>query len=946
MADGSPQDVDVNRSFVTPKKRRHPEVSKDAVRVAIRIRIFNTGEKEREEEQVVHCQSSSSSAVADTIILQTPGTELAEDDSKNTNKFTFDWVLPGETTQLTAYEHLGQAVVDSVSEGFHGCVFAYGQTGSGKSHTIFGNLHDPEQQGMMPRICESLFTELRQGTSQFSVKFSYLEIYNEKIRDLLRPPKEGETPPPLEVRQHPKVGVFVEGLTHNVTRDLDDILRLLDFGNKIRTVAATSFNAVSSRSHAVVTLHVERSVVEDGRKMKRRAQLHIVDLAGSERLAASGAEGDRMKESKHINTSLWALGLMINGLAEAADGKAGSAHVPYRNSKLTYLLSESLMGNCRTVMLACCSPASSSHGMTEQTLRFASRAKNIKTKPVVNEEVDGSLVNSLRAEIDLLRSQLGTAVPHDEKKAIQEQIQAIDLLSTQLSMTDEELELQTKAFDSDRNHTLNSLGISSVHLAAAWSRGQRLCVKSDADPYLVNVCSDPLLSGCLTYTLPPGEAIVVGSDPSATIKIDGAGVQEQMCRIINRDGDLIEVLVGKSASELNNATKPPEKQLLRAKSFNCDDRQNTLQTKSSSLRRSTVQMKASLVQVFVNNVRVASKAQIKHTDRIRAGTAHTFELFVPKEMELSNQEDKYISGHISGLAASPEGTLLASEYAEQLRERYGTKRASVALDRLQEIWPLVETANDLTEELREDEDFELIFQGEIFSSVTSADLDPEVTVVLYQRMRPDDCDEMSETASQQDVVLCLWTVEKFKQRLAVMHEVYDIVHERDQPWGLDDDPDPWKDDDGVPLVNPGIAVAPRAPQSTVRSSASNDQMVQEELERLREQLAVKGAELEAMASMRDKVVARLVASQDEAAQLRAVLDAKAMEAAAQAEAAFKEEEIRAVLRPDWISVLGALRERRDAIEDRGQMHRWLDPPDRLLDCAQKLSCDMGGAKGT
>ena len=189
------------------------------------------------------------------------------------------------------------------------------------------------------------------------------------------------------------------------------------------------------------------------------------------------------------------------------------AHIPYRNSKLTYLLSESLMGNCKTVMVACASPAAASFAMTESTIRFASSVKKIKTKPVKNEELEGQLVDSLRAEIDSLRRQLEGG--SSNRKSLTERLQATQLLEQKLGETWEEQLQQSKAFETERGEMLNRLGLTTANIASAWMRGEMrgetVQVRGDADPYLVNICDDPLLSGCLTYTLPPREEVLMNN---------------------------------------------------------------------------------------------------------------------------------------------------------------------------------------------------------------------------------------------------------------------------------------------------------------------------------------------------------------------------------------------------------------------------------------------------
>ncbi|CAK0869460.1 unnamed protein product [Prorocentrum cordatum] len=365
-------------------------------------------------------------------------------------------------------------------DGYHGCVFAYGQTGSGKTHTIFGG--PAEERGLVPRIAEDLFAGLEPGGGDSAVRLSYLELYNEKARDLLSPAAHG-SPPSLEVREHPRVGVFVQGLTKNRVHSAGEVARLLDFGHRVRAVGRTNMNAVSSRSHAIVTFHVERAVLGSGSggdpfcSRRRRAQLHAVDLAGSERLWQTGDSEVRQHESKQINKSLLALSTMISRLADREKGSkfggAAKSYVPYRDSKLTFLLSESLMGNCKTAMLACISPSAQCFSMTESTIRFAESVKRIRTRPVRNEEVEGDLLRALQAELGGLRQQLqaaegaATGAGQDVGRRLAEDLEVARSLTDELSMTPAEEQALTARADARRQRSLASLGGAASEAAAA-----------------------------------------------------------------------------------------------------------------------------------------------------------------------------------------------------------------------------------------------------------------------------------------------------------------------------------------------------------------------------------------------------------------------------------------------------------------------------------------------
>lgn len=280
-------------------------------------------------------------------------------------------------------------------EGYNGTIFAYGQTGCGKTHTMAGIQTSEETKGIIPRAFQHIFgciDEAGDGT-KYLVRCSYLEIYNEMILDLLGQNHEKR----LEVREDKKKGIYVEDLTQVITKSIPEIERAMDAGNQNRKTGETAMNKQSSRSHSIFTIYLERSdEVDDGTgKPKIRAgKLHLVDLAGSERQSKTHAEGDRLKEAQKINLSLSALGNVITALV---DGK--SKHIPFRDSKLTRLLQDSLGGNTKTAMIAAISPADYNYDETLSTLRYANRAKQIKNKPKINEDPKDALLRQYEDEI-------------------------------------------------------------------------------------------------------------------------------------------------------------------------------------------------------------------------------------------------------------------------------------------------------------------------------------------------------------------------------------------------------------------------------------------------------------------------------------------------------------------------------------------------------------------
>ncbi|XP_052327639.1 kinesin-like protein KIF3C isoform X1 [Oncorhynchus keta] len=326
--------------------------------------------------------------------------------------FTFDSVYDASSRQRDLYDETVRPLIHSVLDGFNGTIFAYGQTGTGKTYTMQGAWLEPERRGVIPNAFEHVFTQISRSPAdrQYLVRASYLEIYREEIRDLLDPNVHTphvpnvhtQSPHTLELRESPESGVYVRDLTSCVCKSVKEIEELMNLGNQVRSVGATDMNEHSSRSHTLFLITVECSQTgPDGRQHIRVGRLNLVDLAGSERQAKTGVRGERLKEAAKINLSLSALGNVISALA---DGRSG--HVPYRDSKLTRLLQDSLGGNAKTVMVATLGPAPQHYEETLTTLRYANRAKNIKNQPRVNEDPKDALLREFQKEIARLRAQL------------------------------------------------------------------------------------------------------------------------------------------------------------------------------------------------------------------------------------------------------------------------------------------------------------------------------------------------------------------------------------------------------------------------------------------------------------------------------------------------------------------------------------------------------------
>lgn len=365
-------------------------MSSEAVKVCVRCRPANQKEKDLGCNKIVGIHKDIFQ-----VTLKNP--EKLDEEPK---AFTFDAVFDDDSTQQGVYEETAYSLVLSVMDGYNGTIFAYGQTGCGKTFTMEGVRGGPPHlRGIIPGTFEQIFEQIglnKVPNKQFLVQAAYLEIYNEEVRDLV-----SNTPKtPLDLKEDPDKGVYVKGLSQNIMRNSEQVMDLMAKGNEQRSVGFTLMNAGSSRSHSIFILVIETSIPDEAKpgELKIKAgKLNLVDLAGSERQGKTGAEGVRLKEATKINLSLSALGNVISALVTGA-------HIPYRDSKLTRMLQDSLGGNTKTIMIAAVSPADYNFEETLSTLRYANRAKNIKNKPKINEDPKDALLSEYANEIARLKA--------------------------------------------------------------------------------------------------------------------------------------------------------------------------------------------------------------------------------------------------------------------------------------------------------------------------------------------------------------------------------------------------------------------------------------------------------------------------------------------------------------------------------------------------------------
>ncbi|XP_041129438.1 kinesin-like protein KIF1B isoform X9 [Polyodon spathula] len=600
-----------------------------SVKVAVRVRPFNSREMANDSKCIIQMQGN-------TTTISNP-----KNPKEPLKTFSFDYSYWSHTTiedpsfasQSKVFNDIGKEMLQHAFEGYNVCIFAYGQTGAGKSYTMMGK-QEEGQEGIIPLLCEDLFEKIndnRKDEISYSVEVSYMEIYCERVRDLLNPKNKGN----LRVREHPLLGPYVEDLSKLAVTSYTDIADLMDAGNKARTVAATNMNETSSRSHAVFTIvFTQRKLdAETNLSTEKVSKISLVDLAGSERADSTGAKGTRLKEGANINKSLTTLGKVISALAEVdnctskSKKKKKTDFIPYRDSVLTWLLRENLGGNSRTAMVAALSPADINYDETLGTLRYADRAKQIKCNAVINEDPNAKLVRELKEEVgrlkDLLRAQglgdildidpMGDDYPGDggtylkdvhnnnhryllasenqrpgnfstaptgsltaspsscslssqaglqSVTSIQERImstpggeEAIERLKesekfiAELNETWEEKLRKTEAIRMEREALLAEMGV------AIREDGGTLGVFSPKKtPHLVNLNEDPLMSECLLYYIKDGITRVGQADPERRqdIVLSGAHIKEEHCIFRserNGNGDVIVLLEPCEGSE-------------------------------------------------------------------------------------------------------------------------------------------------------------------------------------------------------------------------------------------------------------------------------------------------------------------------------------------------------------------------------------------------------------
>ncbi|XP_015666556.1 kinesin-like protein KIF16B isoform X2 [Protobothrops mucrosquamatus] len=501
-----------------------------SVKVAVRVRPINRREQELDAKFIISMEKNQTKITN----LKIPEGGTGDLGRERTKIFTYDFSYfsvdperPNYASQEMVFNNLGIDVLQSAFEGYNACIFAYGQTGSGKSYTMMGNAGDT---GLIPRICEGLFNRVNEKTrwneASFRTEVSYLEIYNERVRDLLRR-KSSETNN-LRIREHPKEGPYVEDLSKHLVQNYSDVEELMEGGNINRTTAATGMNDVSSRSHAIFTINFTQAKFDTEMPCETVSKIHLVDLAGSERADATGATGVRLKEGGNINKSLVTLGNVISALADISQDvsnpplKKKQVFVPYRDSVLTWLLKDSLGGNSKTIMIATISPADVNYGETLSTLRYANRAKNIINKPTINEDPNVKLIRELRAEI----ARLKTLLAQGNQIALLDSPTALSM-EEKLQQNEARVQELTKEWTNKWNETQNILKEQTLAL-----RKEGIGVVLDSElPHLIGIDDDLLSTGIILYHLKEGQTHVGREDAAREqdIVLHGLDLESEHC---------------------------------------------------------------------------------------------------------------------------------------------------------------------------------------------------------------------------------------------------------------------------------------------------------------------------------------------------------------------------------------------------------------------------------
>eukprot|EP00449_Zooxanthella_nutricula_P057940 CAMPEP_0198583252 /NCGR_PEP_ID=MMETSP1462-20131121/126524_1 /TAXON_ID=1333877 /ORGANISM="Brandtodinium nutriculum, Strain RCC3387" /LENGTH=697 /DNA_ID=CAMNT_0044314663 /DNA_START=70 /DNA_END=2160 /DNA_ORIENTATION=- len=629
------------------------------IKVCLRARPFNAFEKEQKQHENPCLEITSKT----NLVITNPENQEDREMSFDRVYNYLDTANEPAATQEFLMNDLGKEIKDSVMDGYHGSLIAYGPTGSGKTHTMFGTSGAAEQEGLLPRMVQAIFSDVEKmkqnkvDQCRIRITMQYLEIYNEQIRDLMSPdgllappsPDDDVRPRKLVIRESPNVGVFVAGLTDVQVTSWDETNEALQSGIQKRAVGSTLMNDTSSRSHCICMFEIMRQML--GEALEVRSKAFFVDLAGSERTKQAQTSGARQQEGNHINKSLSALAQCVSALVNigrksTVGGAPVKQHVPFRNAKLTHLLQEALCGNSRTCILVAVNAGANSYWDTLSTLQFAQRAKRIQTKAVKNVENRGDLMKALQAELERLRAEVSSG--HAQK----DEVADLEKIKTKYG-SNLEFQLQRAAsFQQKKAKILDGRGVSPMALNDTVGLAKSC-------PHLLNICYDTHLAGCLVYFLSPDVESTVGTAPSCKIRLAGLGMEAEMARFSTEDGIVFMTHVEG--------------------------------------------------RVLINGSQVQEgKKQLEHNDRLFFGFSHCFRFVIPDRMETGDhQESQAFKMRMSISAVRevvPEHNSVAYEQCtflmRQLQGVLGEVKVRALQYRFKQVCVLVEEANAITHEMR------------------------------------------------------------------------------------------------------------------------------------------------------------------------------------------------------------------------------------------------------
>jgi len=756
--------------------------STDKVKVAVRVRPFSRREIELGTKCIIDMVDTQTMLYNAMVgVKESTADTSVNVPSKNIPKtFAFDhcfWSIsdndPKYSSQEAVFSCLGCDILERSFEGYNACIFAYGQTGSGKSYSMMGT---EEQKGIIPRLCDTLFERIRANTdleTNFKVEVSYMEIYNERVRDLLDPKGKHN----LKVREHNILGPYVDDLSTLAVSSFEDIDNLMYEGNKSRTVAATNMNSESSRSHAVFNIILTQTLTDTQSAVsgEKVSKISLVDLAGSERAQKTGAVGERLKEGSNINKSLTTLGLVISALADSSSGKNKQKFVPYRDSVLTWLLKDNLGGNSKTVMIATLSPSADNYEETLSTLRYADRAKRIVNHAVVNEDPNARIIRELREEVDSLRKMLSQAQSM-KSDDLRERLEESEKLMNEMGKTWEEKLKETERIHQERHAALEKMGISVQTSGIKVEQGRY---------YLVNLNADPSLNELLVYYLKPRTFV---GRPDAAVEQDiqllGLGIMAEHCVIEIEGTDVFMMPLNAARTCVNGRTINEKTKVKHGDRIvwgnnhffriNCPKANSPLADVPETIDYDFAQQELMLQQMGDDPVHEAishierqhEEAKQEALDKQRQMYERQMQLLRNQLMSPSTPSIPYSFESFAKLTPTgpgPSGPKY-QQWAKD-REKFFHQSLTKLKEEVVKANTLVREANFLTQDLNKDLDFSVTLQ------IPAANLSPN-------RKRGAFVSEPAILVKQKDRINQVWSMEKFENKVFEMRDIYVEYKER------------------------------------------------------------------------------------------------------------------------------------------------------------------------